>query len=73
MSLFKLELLTKERICSQSKFFPLREVPCGMGNHFYHTMCAPLSITIFITHVPYGSYANDECCPLLFLSAHVLR
>ena len=39
----KWELLLKERICSKrehilsrSDFFPLRAVPYGMENHFYH-------------------------------------
>ena len=45
MSLFKMELLLKKR---GSKFFPLRAVPCGMENHFYHINWAPLSVTIFI-------------------------
>ena len=41
--------------------FPLRAVPCGMGNHFYHIRWAPLSVTI-ITHMRIlrnGSYANE--------------
>ena len=58
----KWELLLKERICSQrSEFFPLRVVPEGIENHIYHIRCAPLSVTIFITHVCIlrdWSYAN---------------
>ena len=34
-----------------------------MGNHFYHIRRAPLSVTIFITHVRIlrnGSYSNEK-------------
>ena len=49
----KLEFLLKEKNASkESKFVHLRAVPNGMENHFYHNMWAPLSVTIFITHVP---------------------
>ena len=30
-----------------------------MENHFYHIRRAPLSVTIFITHMRYRSYANE--------------
>ena len=45
----------------KSDFFPLRAVSQGMKNHFYHIRWAPLSVTIFISHVRIlrnGSYAN---------------
>ena len=31
--------------------FPLREVPYGMENQFYHIRSPPLNVTIFITHM----------------------
>ena len=34
-----------------SKFLPLRAVPDGMGNHFYHSRWPPLIVTILITHM----------------------
>ena len=34
-----------------SEFFPVRVVPYGLENRFYHIMCPPLNVTIFITHV----------------------
>ena len=34
-----------------SEFYPLRAVPYGIENHFYHIMWSPLNVTIFITHV----------------------
>ena len=34
-----------------SEFFPLRAVPCGLENHFYHTWWPPLKATIFITNM----------------------
>ena len=43
--------LRKEFACKGSDFFPLRAVPCGMINHFYHIGWPPLNVTIFITHV----------------------
>ena len=69
VSLFKWELLLKERICSQrkefaprgSKFFPLWAVLYSMENHFYHIKWPPLNVTIFIMHVRNlcnGCYAN---------------
>ena len=35
-----------------SKFFPLRAIPYGMENLFYHIRCHLLNVTIFITHMP---------------------
>ena len=60
MSLFKLR---------GSEFFPLRAVPCGMGNHFYHNMWAPLSVIFSIAHVHLlrnGSYANAALLQINF-------
>ena len=34
-----------------SEFFPLKAVPYGMENHFYHIRWSPLNVTILITHV----------------------
>ena len=34
-----------------SEFFPLRAVPYGMENHFYHIRWPPLNVTIFIMHM----------------------
>ena len=68
MSLVKLEFLLRKEFAprgskfSGSEFFPLRAVPCGMGNNFHHIRGAPLSVTFFITHMHIlhnGSYAND--------------
>ena len=35
----------------RSKFLPLRAVPYGMENHFYHIRLHPLNVIFFITHV----------------------
>ena len=35
-----------------NEFFPLKAVPYGMENHFYHIRLPPLNVTIFILHVP---------------------
>ena len=46
-----------------SEFFPLRVVPYGMENHFYHIRWAPMSVTIFIMHVHKlrnAGYANAQ-------------
>ena len=34
-----------------SEFFPLRAVPYGMEDYFYHIRWPSLNIAIFITHV----------------------
>ena len=31
--------------------FPLRAVPNGIENHFYHISQPPLNVTVFIMHV----------------------
>ena len=41
----------KEFAPRESQFFPLRAVPFGMENHFYHIRWPPLNVTIFNMHV----------------------
>ena len=53
-----------------SKFFPLRAVPYGMENQFYHVMWSPLNVTIFITQV--RSNANDSIKGFTNLWCHCL-
>ena len=77
-SLFKWELLFKERICSQSLSFPLWAVPYSRENQFYHIKWPPLNVTIFITHVRIlrnGCYANGYQTLILcsFIAASVLH
>ena len=38
----------------------LRAVPYDTENYFYHISLPPLNVTISITHVRNGSYANDS-------------
>ena len=42
--------LRKEFTPSWSKFFPLRAVPYGMENKFYHNRLPHLNVTIFLLH-----------------------
>ena len=46
------EVLLKERIAPRgSKFFPLRAVPYGMENHFFHIRWTYLNVTNIFMHV----------------------
>ena len=50
-----------------SSMEPLRAVPYGMENHFYHIRWSPLIVTIFIIHAHNlynGCYANVICLVL---------
>ena len=48
----KWEFLLKKAFAPRgSKFFPLRAIPYGIENHFYHIRWPPLNVTIFIAHV----------------------
>ena len=40
---------------------PLRAVPYGMENHFYHIRCPPLNVTIFITHMRTCEWELRQC------------
>ena len=59
---------------------PLRAVPYGLENHFYHIGWPHLNVAIFIMHVRNVSYANDKYihftfCPkvieFFFISIHM--
>ena len=48
-SLFKVELLVKERICSQrGRSFSFKSSSLRYRNHFYHISWAPLSVTFLL-------------------------